>query len=268
MRILPDETAGSLAFRLAQQRQQSVAALCRELFELNLVQARSDLDRRLASDHSAALARASQSHRHAVLRLGLPDRFTNSVWCRETRRYTSSIRACPVCLAECKYGRRFWRTCFAASCPIHGTELLSRCPHCNVGLPYFGEMAGIVTQFWLESWPTCPTCLRLIESTHSAHPVLTTLSRRWMSALSGRPLCGYRAGEFLRLSARILAKFTTVDRYQRLAELVAPHSNWPHHVATALLLRALLRSRTPMNVGYAALGVDFQPDQLAKDIVV
>lgn len=245
-----------------------MASLCKELFGLNLERARSDLDRRLVSDHYVILAQAATTCRQATHNLRLPDRFTYPVWSRETHKYTGAIRVCPDCLSELKYGRRFWRTCFAAACPAHGVELLSRCPHCNTGLPYFGEMAGIITQFWLESWPLCPTCLRLIVCTKPAHPVLAMLSRRWISALSGRPQSGYSASAFLRLSAKILARFNTVERYQRLAMIVAPLSSWPHHVAAALLLRALLRARTPLSVGYAALGAEFQPDQLARDIMV
>lgn len=268
MRILPDETAGSLAFRLAQSRQQSVAFYCREHLDLDLAKARSDLDRRLPSQLSAALAHSAETPLRAVQNLRIPHEHLVSVWNRGSLRYSGSIRACPQCLAEHRYGRRFWRTCFAAACPDHGLELLTKCPHCKSDLPYFGEMAGIVNQFWLESWPTCPTCLHLIEHADPADRALIAISRRWTSALAGRPQREYSARGFLRLSAAILSRFATVDRYQRLSQLVAPSSNWPHHVATALLLRTLLGAHTPVNVGYAALGVDFQPDQVAKEIVV
>lgn len=268
MRTLPDETAGSLAFRLAQSRQMSVESFCRDYFDLDQVRARSDLDRRLPSEHGVALARSANLPLRAVLNLDISDEHFASVRNRETWRYSGQIRVCPRCLAEHRYGRRFWRTRFAAACPAHGVELLAKCPHCKSDLPYFGDMAGIATQFWLESWPTCPSCLRMIESSNPADLVLTAISRRWISSWSGRPQCGYSASSFLRLSAAMLARFDTAERYRRLSDLVAPQSNWPHHVTTALILRALLRSHTTVNVGYAALGVEFQPDQLAKDIVV
>lgn len=268
MKILPDETAGSLAFRLAQSKQQSVAFYCQEQFDLDLAKARSDLDSRLPSQLSAALARSAKISLTAVQNLHIPNEHLVSVWNKGDLRYSGSIRACPRCLAEHKYGRRFWRTDFAAACPDHGLELLTKCPHCKSDLPYFGDMAGIFNQFWLESWPTCPTCLHLIQYADPAHLALIAISRRWTSALAGRPQRGYSARGFLRLSGTILSRFTTQERYRRLSQLVAPASNWPHHVATALLLRALLSSHTSVNVGYAALGVDFQPDQVAKEIVV
>jgi len=268
VRTLPDETAGSLAFRLAQSQQLSVETFCREHFDLNVAKARSDLDRRLPSAHGAALARSANIPLRNVRRLSMSADHSVSVWNQEELRYSGPIRVCPRCLTEHRYGRRFWRTRFAAACPAHGIEMLAKCPHCKSGLPYFGDMAGIANQFWLESWPTCPSCLRTIEAADSADLVLVAVSRRWIAALDGHPQRGYSANGFLKLSAAMLGRFRNLERYRRLAELVAPDSNWPHHVTTARLLRALLGSHTTVNVGYAALGVEFQPDQLAREIVV
>lgn len=268
MRTLSDETAASLAFRLAQARHVSVETFCREHFDLDQAKARSDLDRRLPSAHGAALARTAAVPIRSVLRLAISDEHSVSVWNRQSLTYSGPVRVCPRCLAEQLYGRRYWRTRFAAACPIHGTEMLAKCPHCNSDLPYFGDMGGIATQFWLESWPTCPSCLHTIESADSADHVLVAVSRRWIAALDGHPQRGYSANGFLQMSAAMLGRFGNVERYRRLAQLVAPNSHWPYHATTALLLRALLGSHTTVNVAYAALGMEFQPDQLANDIVV
>jgi hypothetical protein len=129
-------------------------------------------------------------------------------------------------------------------------------------------MGGILTQFWLESWPTCPTCLRLIESAYGAHPVLLMMSKKWRDALAGQPQYGYPAVKFLAMSAKILGRFENIDRYRMSANLIAPQSKWASHIATALLVRSICRPRTPLTSSYAALGLSFQPDQLANDIMV
>ena len=268
MHILPDETAGSLVFRLAQHRQQSVSDFCAHWFDLNLPKARSDLDQRLPENHLATLAKITKISLAEAESLRLPRATAYSVWNRQTLSYCGSIRACPRCLTENKYGRRFWRSRLAAVCLVHGIELISACPHCRSGLPYFGDMAGIVTQFWLESWPTCPICLRMADVFRPANPALCMMSRRWASAFVGRAQNGYPANDFLQLSVRILDRFSTMCRYKQAAQLVAPKSDWTGHIATALVLRSLLRERTPMSAAYAALGLMFQPDQLAKEIMV
>lgn len=268
MTILSDETASSLVFRLAQNRRQSVVSFCTQMFDLSVAQARSDLDRRLPSDHISRLAAVVSTPYRDLADLQLPNHFWYSVRNQRSRKYDGAVRVCPLCLAENKYGRRFWRTCFAAACPIHGVELAYACHHCRSDLPYFGEMAGIVPQFWLESWPTCPNCLRLTQHTSTADAALVVMSRRWDEALAGHAQRAFQAGDFLRLSAKTITRFTKIERYKRVAELVAPISIWPAHVATALLLQSLLQGRPPMSAAYAALGMEFQPDQLAKDIVV
>lgn len=268
MTILPDETASSLVFRLAQSRRQSVVSFCTQMFDLSVAQARSDLDRRLSSDHISRLAAVVSTPHRDLADIQLPKHFWYSVRNQRSRKYDGPVRVCPRCLAETKYGRRFWRTCFAAACPIHGVELSCTCHHCRNDLPYFGEMAGIVPQFWLESWPTCPNCLRLTEHITPAHPMLALMSRHWIAALAGHRQHAYQPTDFLRLSARTIQRFTTVNRYKQVAELIAPNSGWPGHVATAFLLHSLIQGRPPLSAAYAALGMEFQPVQLAKDIVV
>jgi len=267
MQVLPDESAGSFAFRLAQHRRQSLASLCHELLELSIARNPIDLDRRLARDYGSTLLRAAHASQRAKRLFLLPDDYICSVRNSETRKYTGPVRICTRCLRERKYGRKFWRTIFAAACPQHGVELTNVCPFCQTNIPYFGEMAGMISQFWLESWPTCPACLQLIKSGNPAHPMLIRITRRWISALSGEPQRDYTARGFLHLSARILARFEAEERYRELSKLVAPDSAWPYHVTTALLVRALMRKHTTPNAAYAALGVSFQPDQLASEIV-
>lgn len=268
MRPLPDETAGSILFRLAQSRCQPTSVLCEELFGLSHAQARSDLDLRIPIDHGAALAKLLNLGTRQFERLLLPSKFVTSVRNRVSQQHDGPIRLCHRCMAEAKYGRRFWRTCFAAACPDHGLELTESCPHCGTRIPHFGWTGEITLQLWLESWPTCPACLRCVDTAPRAHPVLVAMSKRWRSALAGYPQYRFEAAGFLRLSANLVRCFRTIDCYQEAASAIAPNSYWAGHLAAALLIRSICRNRTPSSACYAALGMPFQPAQLAKDIVV
>jgi len=48
---------------------------------------------------------------------------------------------CPLCLAESCYLRAIWRLAFVTVCPVHGCELLDRCPQCGTPFHFHrGEM--------------------------------------------------------------------------------------------------------------------------------
>ncbi len=267
MKPLPDETAGSLAFRLAQSRHQSLLSLCQQDLGLTYSQARSDLDHTLPSRHAHLLARQTGTRTSKLRSLAIPSTWLLSTWQENTRHHSGTVRLCPACLAESLHGRRFWRTYFGAACPEHGLELIEACPHCGKPIPYFGAPGGIATQFWLESWPVCPSCLLSIGISNPAHPVLIAMSRRWRSALAGRPQFGLAPERFLDFSASLIGRFSTTWRYQVAAALAVPPTHWTAHLAAAFLIKAITSRNLTQSAFYAALGTAFSPTQLSNDIM-
>jgi len=196
-----------------------------------------------------------------------PHDWMTSIWDAKSRRHSGPVRVCPVCLEQSLHARRFWRTRFAAACPVHGTELIAECPRCGAPLPYFGAPVGLLVQLWLETWPVCPSCVRKIDAIYPAHAILVAMSRRWRAALNGTSQYGLHAGDFLHLSTRLIDRFLHVPRYERTAAIINASERWPAHAAAALMLRALLEGHIPDSVFYAAIDRDFAPSQLAKDII-
>ena len=267
-RQLPDETAGSILFRLAQKECQPVADLAKELFGLSYQQARSDLDQLLPSRHNFLLVRALRLATPTAVSFSLPRAWTVSVWNTVSKQYDGPIRLCGACLKKSLHGQRYWRTLFAAACPDHGIDLIDACPTCGAAIPYFGSPSGFISQLWLEAWPTCPACFHPLNSdSQPANPVLVAMSTRWRNALDGRPQLGFTAAAFLKLSARAIHRFQHQETFIETARLVAGDSRWRGHTAAALMIRSLCRRRVPLNVCYAALGMVHSPSQLAKDIV-
>lgn len=267
-RPLTDETAGSILFRLARKDCQPVADMAEELFGLSYQQARSDLDQLLPSRHKTLIKSIFKLPTSATDLLSLPRVWTPSVWSPATKQYDGRVRLCTACLLKSHYGRRYWRTVFAAACPDHHLELIDACPTCDAPIPYFGAPAGFSPQLWLEAWPTCPACFQPLKFiSRPADPTLVAMSTRWRSALGGRPQFGFSAADFLRLSARAIHRFQHRTQFIETARLVAADSRWRSHVAAALMIRSLCRRRVPLNVCYAALGMVHSPSALAKDIV-
>ncbi len=267
IRPRPDESAGSLLYQLATQNCQTVAGVGETLFGLSHQQARSDLDRIIPRIRLDAMLSMVDSSPSLAERISIPDQWSRSVWNKATRQYNGPIRVCCPCLQQCQYGRRYWRSCFAAACPDHGVELIETCPHCHTPIPYFSTDSCIIVQHWLESWPHCLTCFRSINSADPAHPALIAMSHRWRKALAGRPQLGFTAEAFLKLSARAINNFRDVATYQQAAKLVAPCSRSSEYIAAALMIRSMCRRRVPLNVCYAAVGTTFCPAQLATDLV-
>lgn len=129
LRPLPDETAGSILFRLAHSELRSVSDLAMHMFGLSYHQAHADLDRLLPAKRMAKLANECRLQLSTAQQLRLPDKWISSAWSPEDRRYVGPTKLCCECLRKYRYGRRFWRTCFAAACPEHGCELIDECPH-------------------------------------------------------------------------------------------------------------------------------------------
>jgi hypothetical protein len=268
VRPLPDESASSLAFRLAQAECLSVTDFCRWYFDFPYTKARSDLDRLLCGEYASVLAHIAGISLANVQKLTLRPEWCTPTWDPKSRQHAGPVRVCPACLEQRLYGRRFWRTCFASVCPEHGLELTDRCPRCGTPLPYFAAPAGILLQFWLETWPVCPSCLRQIPPTQSAYPPLITMSRRWRAALTGASQFGLPPESFLRFSARLIDRFSRVLRYKQTATILNASRYWPAHAAAALLLNALHHRKITSCVFYAAIDREFAPSQLAKDIMV
>jgi hypothetical protein len=268
MRPKPGETAGSLLFRLARHELRAVADYAETEIGQSYCQARSDLDQLIPARHSSRLAHAAGISARIVRGLGFKaSESCISSWNPKTRRYDSPIRLCPLCLQQDLFGRRFWRTRFAAACTEHRIELVDRCPNCGTDLPYFGDSVGILTQFWMEAWPICPHCLRPITVNIPAHPVLISITKRWESAILGQPQLGFEANDFLKMSARLIARFENHQEYRRTANLLAPGRHWSAHLAAALLIQSIGRPGFTLNTAHAAIGITFDAGQLAKDIV-
>lgn len=268
MRLLPDESAGSLVFRLAGSEFVSVSDYCRNCFSLAYARIRSDLDNllpRLAARRLAYFSRISVSQ---IRKLIVAPEWRIPTWDPGARRHCAAVRFCPLCLQESRYGQRFWLTRFAAACPIHGVELLNHCPYCGAVFPYFGAPANVLIQYWLETWPLCPNCLHRVELTVPAHPVLVRLSGQWHEALNGCDQLGFAAQDFLRFSKRLIDRFTQQAPYVRTAEIVGCSANWRAHAATALLLNTVQVGNISKSVFYAAIDRVFSSAQLAKDISV
>jgi hypothetical protein len=267
IRPLPDESAGSLVYRLATKNCQTVATLGEALFGLSHQQARSDLDRIIPNICLGVLLNAIDSPHRKAGRIALPERWICSVWNSATRQHNGPIRVCGQCLDQRLYGRRYWRSCFAAACPDHAVELIKMCPHCDAPIPYFSAESGILRQHWLEGWPHCHVCFRKLSASHPAPAILIEMSRRWRSALAGKPQFGFSADAFLKLSARAIYNFKQSAPYQETAALIAPESSTSAHVSAAILIRSIFGRRVPQNVFYAAVGMPFSPRQLASELL-
>lgn len=266
--LLPDETAGSLVFRLAQAEFLSVADYCRAQFNLSYARIRSDLDSMIPNELAQSLALIAAVSVNQIRQLAIQRKWRLSTWNSDERRHSAAVRFCPICLRQSKHGRRFWLTYFAAACPIHFVELLDHCPSCGAVVPYFGAPGGILVQYWLETWPLCPRCFREISSPVPANRVLVEMSQRWREAIDGVDQLGMKSRDFLRFSRRLIDRFTNKTEYQQTAVVLGAAVSWPAHAAAALLLDAILRGNISKDVFHAAIDSDFTPSQLAKDIKV
>jgi hypothetical protein len=63
----------------------------------------------------------------------------------------SSLRYCPLCLADMPYYRLYWRFLAIAGCDIHGCSLASECGHCGAPLPFLPRIPRLAF---------CATCQR------------------------------------------------------------------------------------------------------------
>ena len=263
----PDESIGSLVYRLAQREGVSVVDYATCSLNLSYSRARADLDR-LAT---------YQSTRDLSHQSGLPDaelraheldlRWARPTWDPRSRGHSAPIQVCPDCLSHAHYGRKIWRTYFAPVCAVHGIELVDRCPYCGAPLPYFCRVFDFQSTHWLEWWPNCPRCTREIRRQGRADSLLTSMSRRWAYALTGGAQFGFEADEFLTLSKRLILSFSTLEAYRQTAEKIeSPSKAFTSHYAAAILLHSLLGGNITEAVFQAAIGMPFKPDQLAKDI--
>lgn len=167
---LPDETAGSFIWRVAATRQESVAAFCERTFGFTYLQARADLDRfPLVSCSDWFASRLHLSIREAAS-MWIDPQWLVSVFNRSTKRFEGKVRVCPACMAERAYGRRYWRTPFAAVCPRHGCALIENCPVCGAPIRYRTALLDVTPLLWLETWPNCHQCLARLWTPDASAP--------------------------------------------------------------------------------------------------
>lgn len=265
----PDETAGSVVWRLAKSLGRSVASFCAEELALSYQQARGDLDQSLSLRFSNSFHRRLGLTPQQARVMAVPDHLLLSAFQPETRRFDGEIRACPLCMQSNAYGRRLWRTRLAAACPVHGCELVSRCPHCGETLGYQKGMVGLAPLLWLEAWPVCTGCLRNMRYKPEIAPIgLRRMTARWAMALSGRdPYRWLDAASFLGLSGRVVDWFEHEPSYVLARSLAGKEQPLGAPYAAAQLIERFWRKERPASVFYAALGMPFEPSQLAKEIV-
>lgn len=87
-----------------------------------------------------------------------------ALYVRETRRFlqgsiATSLRYCPLCLAENPYGRLCWRFLAIPGCHKHICSLLSTCGHCGMPVPLLPHVPRLTV---------CATCQGDLRSCHPA----------------------------------------------------------------------------------------------------
>lgn len=244
-----------------------MVGICRALLDLPRHQIHADLDRHLPQHRM--LQQMAHLSPAAFSRLRIPAPYMATVWNHSERRHNGPIRVCAACLESARYARKYWRTIFASVCPVHATALIDACPTCHHPIQYYAITGGILIQHWLENWPLCANCLSAITSNRApANKTLVRISRFWVQALNGSAPRKFEPSGFLAMSRRILNAFKADPRYQETAELVRSRNPGDvAHLATALVVHAAINRRATPSVAQAALGLAFNPSQLAKDIM-
>ena len=261
-----DESAASFTIRLARREGLSLQEFCQGYLGLTPSQARSDLDQLLPSTCSKKLSALAGIPEESLYATIIPRAWVRSTWDKKVRRHQALVHVCPVCLDENLYGRRFWRTHFAAICPIHELEMVGFCPHCNAPLSYFSSAENFLVSHWLENWPACQNCLKKITPSRAAKPIVVTMARYWEAAFKGQIMYGLTPREFLELSIRCLRRFESKPQYQEVLGLMDLPTPWAPQQATALLLHAMLHGPVSISVFHAAIGSRFQPASLAREL--
>lgn len=263
---LPDESAASLALRVARKTGLSLQEFCQFELGLSYSQATSDLDQLLPRSRWKELAKISDTDESAIQEMLLPRDWILSSWNPKCRRHQAAVHVCTACLKESFYGRRFWRTRFALACPRHGIEMIARCPRCETPITYFSAANPPLVAHWLENFPTCQNCLKRIDHFRAAHPIMLTMSKYWANAVAGNPVLAINSRDFLRLSCRSIHRFETVPRYRTVLKRLGPLFTWPEVEASALLLHAILHGPMSTAVFHAAIGSKFHPASLAQEL--
>lgn len=266
---LPDETAGSIAWRMARSRHQAVADYCTSVFGLSYSQARGDLDNTLPNQFANRFTKGLSIGQRSLKNLRIGAGLLVSAYRPSTKRFNQPVRICFPCMNAAPYGRRFWRTCFANACPLHACLMVSSCPNCGAGIYYQEGNVGLSPLLWLETWPVCTNCLRTMRpSPEPANDCLVRISAKWAAAVAGeKPYPWIAATQYLRLSTRLLRSFECDPRYITARTLVIQGRTISPHHAAALVLSRIWRARVPTSIAQAALGVPFEPCQISKDMV-
>ena len=262
----PDESAASFAFRLARRDGLSLQEFCQIRLGLTHAQARRDLDQLLPCAHATDLAKIAGIPEKSIRMLAIPHPWILSSWDAHKSRHQAPVQLCPTCLHDSFYGRRFWRTRFAITCPLHGTEMVCSCPHCQTPVSYFSASEYLLVSHWLESFPSCPYCLKRIDHCQPAHPITVAITQYWALAFAGQSVRGLSATDFLKLSIKCLNRFHSEPDYQAAVRHMRLPTPYAEQNAAALLLHAMLNGPLPTAVFYAAIGSRFQPASLASEL--
>lgn len=153
-RPLPDETAGSIAWRMARSRYLAVADYCTSEFGLSYSQARGDLDNTLPNQFADRFTKVLRLAPRYLKGVRIGAGVFVPAYRPSTKRFNQPVRICFPCMSASPYGRRFWRTCFAEACPLHECLLDSTCPNCGAGIYYQEGNVGLAPLLWLETWPS------------------------------------------------------------------------------------------------------------------
>lgn len=266
---LPDESASSLVFRFAASEHRSVAEFCEHSFGLTYTQARGDLDRLLPEEFQKRVAEHLSLATDVLGKCVIPATMVRSAYCSSSRRFNQAIKACFPCMRAAHYGRRYWRTIFAESCPIHSCHLTSACPNCGAGIGYQEGNVGLAPLLWLETWPVCTNCLRTMRPTiQPADPCLITATAKWVRSLAGiRPYHWISANHYLRLSRRLILAFEREPQYITARIINGAEGAISPQEATARILKRLWRKPLAQSIFQAALNLPFDPSQLSNDMV-
>lgn len=262
----PNESAASFALRIARKVGLSLQEFCQFELGLSYSQATSDLDQLLPRVRWRELSQISDTDGEIIREMVLPRDWIQSSWNPKCRRHQAAVHVCAECLKENFYGRKLWRTRFALACPKHGVEMINRCPQCGYPVTYFSAANEPLVAHWLENFPTCQNCLKQIDHTQAAHPIMLKMSKYWANAVDGQPVLAINPRDFLRLSCRCIRRFETVPRYRAVFKKLGPLLTRPEVEASALLLHAILHGPMSTAVFHAAIGSKFHPASLAREL--
>lgn len=261
---LPDESAGSLAWRCARRLKLSLHEFCRHVLRLDQNQLFADLDRVLCSDAADAFGAACQISDEVIHQLRIPEEWRRTTWDRKRRRHTATVLLCPQCLNDAGVAHRSWRSRFALACLVHQTLLIDRCPRCRMSI----HSRDLRYQaHWLDLHGVCAYCHQPFPPAPVAPASVLRAAERWVQAMNGMEVDGCEPAELLALSQRLLQVRWDLDKIRTCwpSPLLGPD---PVVGLVGLLINALCDNRhlqcTPLGENLVAVlcGRPFEQSEL------